>query len=73
MNRGRIVTGFVLLLLAAGGWWIASNTYWVTETVSMPLQGEAARNPFHAAQLFVRRLAQARRPTRCWTRAIRAM
>lgn len=56
MNRGRIVTGFVLLLLAAGGWWIASNTYWVTETVSMPLQGEAARNPFHAAQLFVRRL-----------------
>ena len=36
--------------------WIASNTYWDDVSVPMPLQGEAARNPFYAAQRFAEAL-----------------
>ena len=34
-------------------YWIASNTYWADAIVPMPLRGEAATNPYYAAQRFV--------------------
>jgi len=34
-------------------YWIASNTYWADTIVPMPLRGEAATNPYYAAQRFV--------------------
>jgi hypothetical protein len=56
MNRARVLTVVVMLLLATLAWWVASNTFWDTEQIPTPLQGEAARDPFHAARLFVRQL-----------------
>jgi hypothetical protein len=37
-------------------YWIASNTYWADTAVPMPLRGEAATNPYYAAQRFVEAL-----------------
>lgn len=57
MSRRTIVwtvgLGVPLALLAA---WIASHTYWADVTVPMPLRGEAATNPYYAAQRFVEAL-----------------
>lgn len=36
--------------------WIASNTYWADVKVPLPLKGEAATNPFYAAQHFAEAL-----------------
>lgn len=48
-----IVIGAAVLLLIA---WIARNTYWDELTLPAPLRGEAARNPFYAAQALARQL-----------------
>jgi len=45
--------GVPLALLVA---WIASHTYWADVTIPMPLRGEAATNPYYAAQRFVEAL-----------------
>jgi hypothetical protein len=47
-----LIVAFVVIVVG----WIASNTYWDDVTVPTPLRGEAAHNPFYAAQLFVTRL-----------------
>ena len=50
MTRSRLLTiavsmGCLALMIS-----VARNTYWGEITVSTPLRGEAARNPFYAAQ-----------------------
>jgi hypothetical protein len=45
-SLGAVVSGALV-------YWIASNTYWGETTVPMPLRGEAATNPYYAAQRFV--------------------
>lgn len=56
MTRRTVwITVVVLLALALAGY-IASNTEWTETTLPMPLRGEAARNPFYAAQRFSEQL-----------------
>jgi hypothetical protein len=45
--------GLPILLLV---WWIASNTYWADARLPLPPRGEAATNPYYAAQRFVEAL-----------------
>src|SRR5687767_6284010 len=56
MTRRRMVTIGAVIALAALVWWIADRTYWDEVKVPMPLKGEAAVNPFYAAQRFSERL-----------------
>lgn len=49
----RVVVGFSFLLIAA---WIVTNTEWGPVEVPTPLRGEAATNPFYAAQKLVETL-----------------
>jgi hypothetical protein len=48
-----LLAGVMLLVLAL---WIARHTEWVDTNVPMPLKGEAAVNPFYAAQRFAEAL-----------------
>src|SRR5687767_6342871 len=57
-----ILLGAVVALVA----WIANNTYWTEISVPAPLKGEAARNPFYAAQ----RLAEALGARTQWDRVL---
>src|SRR5262245_15730908 len=50
MTRARIVWSAVVVLLAALGVWVASQTYWADTKVPMPPKGEALTNPMYAAQ-----------------------
>jgi hypothetical protein len=50
MTRTRITHLLVALVLIGIGIWIAMNTYWTTMTVSSPLEGDAAVNPYYSAQ-----------------------
>jgi len=56
MTRSLIIK--LLLLVAAGmlAVWVARNTYWDEATVPLPPRGEAARNPFYAAQRLAEEL-----------------
>jgi hypothetical protein len=54
--RLAVLSVIGIVLLYAAGNWIASNTEWVEHTLPMPPKGEAARNPFYAAQRFADRL-----------------
>ncbi len=56
MSGARIARLIVVALLIALVAWIANNTYWAEVEVPMPLKGEAARNPFYAAQRFAEAL-----------------
>ena len=49
----HVVVGFSCLLIAA---WIVLNTEWGPVDVPTPLRGEAATNPFYAAQKLVETL-----------------
>jgi hypothetical protein len=51
--KGRILWAVAAVAAGALVYWIASNTYWGETTVPMPLRGEAATNPFYAAERFV--------------------
>ena len=54
MNRRTLTWAIVIgVPVAALVIWIASNTYWADVTVPMPLRGDAARNPFYAAERLV--------------------
>ena len=66
MNRRWILGGIAVVALAAFIGWIAQNSYW--DEVSAPTfpRGEAARNPFYAAQRFVEELGA----TSEWRRAL---
>ncbi len=54
MTRERLTTVLILLVLAAIGTWIAFHTYWTQVTVSAPLQGEAATNPYYSVERLTR-------------------
>lgn len=56
MNRTRVLSLLAVLAVAALVTWIARNTYWTTMLVPQPLRGEAATNPFYAAEHFARSL-----------------
>lgn len=57
MNRRTLTWTIVIgVPVAALGIWIASNTHWADVTVPMPLRGDAARNPFYAAERLVEAL-----------------
>jgi hypothetical protein len=47
--KGRIIKGLVVLALLAFIYWLQSHMSFTETKVSMPLTGEAARNPFYAA------------------------
>jgi hypothetical protein len=63
----RLVGAAALVLFAALVVWIAANTSWVDTDVPMPPRGEAARNPFYAAQRFTEALGA----TTQWDGALR--
>jgi hypothetical protein len=57
LNRAQwaqLVAAAVAAALAA--WWFATQTEWVEITTPVPLRGEAARKPYYAALLLLRRL-----------------
>lgn len=58
MTRSRLIMLSIIGigLAYAAGTWIESHTEWVEHTLPMPPKGEAAHNPFYAAQRFVDRL-----------------
>ena len=57
MNRRTLTWAIAIgIPVAALVIWVASNTYWADVTVPMPLRGEAARNPFYAAERLVETL-----------------
>lgn len=49
-SRARVVTLLILVALVMLVPWIASHTYWDTTELPLPPRGEAATNPFYAAQ-----------------------
>jgi hypothetical protein len=56
MRRQWAISLGVVIALALVIGWIARNTYWEDITVPTMLRGEAARNPFYAAQRLVQEL-----------------
>lgn len=56
MTRPRLLTALVVLAIALVAGWIAMNTEWGEVTIPSPLRGDAARNPFYAAQRLVETL-----------------
>jgi hypothetical protein len=52
--RGVHVVVFVFVVLVAA--WVVANTEWGEVRVPTPLRGEAATNPFYAAQRLVETL-----------------
>jgi hypothetical protein len=57
VNRRTLTWAVVVgVPIAALVIWIASNTYWADVSVPMPLRGDAARNPFYAAERLVEAL-----------------
>lgn len=56
MNRDRIMIAIALAGLGLLIWGIAANTYWGDSQVPLPLQGEAATNPFYSRQRLVEAL-----------------
>ncbi len=56
MNRRGAIWLIGAALLALVVVWFANHTYWGEIELPVPLKGEAARNPFYAAQRFARTL-----------------
>ncbi len=56
MNRRVAVWLIAAGVLAVLVVWFANHTYWGTVEIPIPLKGEAARNPFYAAQRFAEAL-----------------
>ncbi len=52
MTRSRITQGLIAALVIGLMAWIAMHTYWADVTVSTPMEGEAARNPYYSVQRF---------------------
>jgi hypothetical protein len=52
MMRARIGNAIAAVLVIGLVVWIAMHTYWAEVTVSGPLEGEAARNPYYSIQRF---------------------
>lgn len=50
MNRQWVIGIAAVIVIAAFVAWVAKNTYWEEITIPAGLQGEAARNPFYAAE-----------------------
>ena len=57
MRKNPTISIAVLMAIAAAVFWVARNTEWTEFTVPLPPKGEAATNPFYAAQRFVERLS----------------
>lgn len=55
MKRAIVWAGSIATAVAFGIW-VANNTHWADVTLPTPLKGEAARNPFYAAQRLAERL-----------------
>ena len=66
MNRQGLILGAVVVALCLLVTWIARNTYWEEITVPTLPRGEAATNPFYAAQ----RLSEELGATSEWRRAL---
>ena len=56
MRRPNVLQIVVVLFLLLAAAWIVSNTEWGEVNVPTPLRGEAATNPFYAAQKLVETL-----------------
>jgi hypothetical protein len=52
MKRTHITSAIAAVLVVALVVWVAMNTYWAEVTVSGPLEGEAATNPYYSVQRF---------------------
>src|SRR5450756_2971219 len=52
----RIPAIAVVVALALLVYWIAGKTYWTDVPIAMPPKGEAATNPFYAAQRLAEEL-----------------
>jgi hypothetical protein len=52
MTRPRIGNVIAAVLVVGFVIWVAENTYWAEVTVSGPLEGEAAQNPYYSIQRF---------------------
>ncbi|MBW8721784.1 MAG: DUF4350 domain-containing protein [Polaromonas sp.] len=50
VDRGLIINLILLAAVVLTGVWIMNNTYWGETTVKKPLSGDAATDPFYAAQ-----------------------
>jgi hypothetical protein len=48
VNRDRWIQAIVALGLSALIVWVARHTYWDEVTITTPMKGEAARNPYYA-------------------------
>lgn len=69
MTRMRVAISIIILAVIVVGVWIAHNTYWDEVTLPMPPTGEAAENPFYAAQRFAEQLGA----TTQYARGLRAL
>jgi hypothetical protein len=56
MSTGRVIAALVAIILGVLVVYIARNTYWDDVMLPAPLRGEAATNPFYAAEKFVKEL-----------------
>src|SRR5579871_5637754 len=56
MKSDRIVSVIILVLVVAVIVWVARHTYWADQVIPMPLQGEAATNPFYVPERFAQAL-----------------
>jgi hypothetical protein len=69
MTRGQVIFGIVVAALALLVYYIASISTWKETEIPTPLRGEAAINPFYAAENLVKRLGgQAK-----WSRELKAL
>jgi hypothetical protein len=69
MTRGQIILGIVVAALGLLVYYIASISTWKETEIPTPLRGEAAINPFYAAENLVKRLGgQAK-----WSRELTAL
>lgn len=50
MTRERLINFSIVAAVVALLIWVALNTYWADVTVTTPLQGEAATNPFYSVE-----------------------
>jgi hypothetical protein len=56
VTRERVINFSILAAVIAGVIWVALNTYWTEVTVTTPLQGEAATNPFYGVERLLHAL-----------------
>lgn len=56
MTRRRAIQGIIAALVVLVVAYVARHTYWAEVRIPLPPQGEAATNPFYAAQRFAQTL-----------------